>query len=110
MNFMDKRTDIASLYACNMSPYFKLTQLLINNCHAACVLFVERVVFVSLAEAGYNFSPQSLGVVLRRHSTHGRIAFDDYVACCVRLRSLTGELPSHSNISKSTIIGYVCVL
>ena len=62
------------------------------------------VVLAAVAAAGYNFSPQSLGVVLRRHSTHGRIAFDDYVACCVRLRSLTGELPPPS---KYTIIGAV---
>ncbi|KAJ3598410.1 hypothetical protein NHX12_001920, partial [Muraenolepis orangiensis] len=44
----------------------------------------------ALISMGYNFSGQALGVILRRHSTHGRIVFDDYVACCVRLRSLTG--------------------
>ena len=40
---------------------------------------------------GYRLSPQAMNCVVKRYSTHGKITFDDYVACCVRLRSLTGE-------------------
>ncbi|CAL8339993.1 sorcin isoform X1 [Gadus morhua] len=56
----------------------------------------------ALGSMGYNFSPQSLGVVLRRHSTHGRIAFDDYVACCVRLRSLTDHFRRRDSSQQGT--------
>lgn len=33
-----------------------------------------------------------MNCIIKRYSTHGRITFDDYVACCVKLRSLTGTL------------------
>lgn len=41
--------------------------------------------------AGYNLSPQAMNVIMKRFSTHGRITFDDFIACCVKLRALTGE-------------------
>lgn len=30
--------------------------------------------------------------ITRRYSTRGKITFDDYIACCVKLRALTGML------------------
>lgn len=39
---------------------------------------------------GYRLSPQALNAVMKRYSKGGRIFFDDYVACCVKLRSVTG--------------------
>lgn len=39
---------------------------------------------------GYRLSPQTLSAIVKRYSKHGRIFFDDYVACCVKLRALTG--------------------
>ena len=38
---------------------------------------------------GYNLTPQALRVIVTRYSDTGRIKFDDFVACAVRLRMLT---------------------
>ncbi|XP_028835762.1 sorcin [Denticeps clupeoides] len=43
----------------------------------------------SVASMGYRLSPQAMNCIIKRYSTQGKITFDDYVACCVRLRSLT---------------------
>ncbi|KAM5158335.1 sorcin-like [Mantella aurantiaca] len=43
----------------------------------------------SLTSMGYRLSPQALNVITRRYSNHGRIGFDDYITCCVKLRALT---------------------
>ncbi|KTG04067.1 hypothetical protein cypCar_00037381 [Cyprinus carpio] len=37
----------------------------------------------------YRLSPQAMNCVIKRYSSNGKISFDDYVACCVKLRSLT---------------------
>uniref|UniRef100_A0A3Q4IDR4 Grancalcin n=1 Tax=Neolamprologus brichardi TaxID=32507 RepID=A0A3Q4IDR4_NEOBR len=39
---------------------------------------------------GYRISPQALNAILKRYNKGGRVFFDDYVACCVKLRALTG--------------------
>ncbi|XP_046887006.1 sorcin [Hypomesus transpacificus] len=43
----------------------------------------------SMSAMGYRVSPQALNGIIKRYSRGGRIYFDDYVACCVRLRALT---------------------
>lgn len=43
----------------------------------------------AIALMGYRLSPQTLAAIVRRYSKNGRIFFDDYVACCVKLRALT---------------------
>ncbi|XP_051872205.1 sorcin-like [Pristis pectinata] len=43
----------------------------------------------AITAMGYRLSPQGLNGIIKRYSTHGKISFDDYVACCVRLRALT---------------------
>ena len=40
---------------------------------------------------GYNLSPQALHVLVQRYSNNGRIKFDDFVSCVVRLRALTSK-------------------
>lgn len=40
---------------------------------------------------GYNLSSQAMNCIMKRYSTSGRIAFDDFVSCCVRLRALTDQ-------------------
>lgn len=49
--------------------------------------------FVSspLSVSGYRVSPQALNAIIKRYNKGGRIFFDDYVACCVKLRALTGN-------------------
>uniref|UniRef100_A0AAY5E8Y8 Sorcin n=1 Tax=Electrophorus electricus TaxID=8005 RepID=A0AAY5E8Y8_ELEEL len=45
----------------------------------------------ALSSMGYRLSPQAMNCIIKRYSCQGKITFDDYVACCVRLRSLTGK-------------------
>lgn len=43
----------------------------------------------AVSSMGYRLSPQAMNIIVKRFSTQGKICFDDYVACCVKLRSLT---------------------
>ncbi|XP_036394852.1 sorcin-like [Megalops cyprinoides] len=43
----------------------------------------------AVASMGYRLSPQAMNGIIKRYSTHGKISFDDYVACCIKLRTLT---------------------
>lgn len=45
----------------------------------------------ALVTFGYNLSPQALGGILRRYSNGGKVTFDDFVACIVKLRALTTQ-------------------
>uniref|UniRef100_A0A669C0B4 Sorcin n=1 Tax=Oreochromis niloticus TaxID=8128 RepID=A0A669C0B4_ORENI len=38
---------------------------------------------------GYNLSPQAMNCIMKRYSLNGRIPFDEFVSCAVRLRALT---------------------
>ena len=48
---------------------------------------------------GYRLSPNALNIIVKRYSTNNRITFDDFVACCVRLRALTGTVLRQTNLS-----------
>ncbi|KAM4770674.1 sorcin-like [Rhinophrynus dorsalis] len=43
----------------------------------------------TLGTMGYRLIPQALNNITKRYSSLGRIGFDDYIACCVKLRALT---------------------
>lgn len=43
----------------------------------------------ALESMRFRLSPQSLNAIAKRYGINGRITFDDYVACCVKLRALT---------------------
>ncbi|XP_061918612.1 sorcin-like isoform X2 [Entelurus aequoreus] len=43
----------------------------------------------AITSMGYNMSPHAMNAIMRRYSTNGRIPFDDFVCCFVRLRALT---------------------
>ena len=43
----------------------------------------------ALVTFGYSLNPMALGIILRRYSTDGRVAFDAFVSLCVRLKALT---------------------
>uniref|UniRef100_A0A8C2P258 EF-hand domain-containing protein n=1 Tax=Capra hircus TaxID=9925 RepID=A0A8C2P258_CAPHI len=45
----------------------------------------------AIAAMGYRLSPQTVTTIVKRYSKNGRIFFDDYVACCVKLRALTDK-------------------
>lgn len=48
----------------------------------------------AIASFGYTLSPNALMVLVNRYSTGGRIGFDDFVSCVVRLRALTTTFQS----------------
>lgn len=43
----------------------------------------------AITAMGYRLSPHTLNAIVKRYSKNGRVFFDDYVACCVKLRALT---------------------
>ncbi|EAW76911.1 sorcin, isoform CRA_b [Homo sapiens] len=43
----------------------------------------------ALTTMGFRLSPQAVNSIAKRYSTNGKITFDDYIACCVKLRALT---------------------
>ncbi|KAM6945555.1 sorcin-like [Aplochiton taeniatus] len=43
----------------------------------------------AISSMGYRVGPQTLNAIIKRYSKAGRIYFDDYVACAVKLRALT---------------------
>lgn len=45
----------------------------------------------AIASMGYNLSPQAMNVIVKRFSTNNRITFDEFIACCVKLRALTDQ-------------------
>ncbi|XP_072249850.1 sorcin [Leuresthes tenuis] len=45
----------------------------------------------AIASMGYNLSPQAMNCIMKRYSISGRIPFDGFVNCSVRLRALTDQ-------------------
>ncbi|XP_062843574.1 sorcin [Trichomycterus rosablanca] len=43
----------------------------------------------AVTSMGYRLNPQVMNCIVKRYSNKGNITFDDYVACCVKLRALT---------------------
>jgi hypothetical protein len=64
--------------------------LMKNQCSCVLRVFGFRSFNLSISILGYRLSPQTLSAIAKRYSKNGRIFFDDYVACCVKLRALTG--------------------
>ncbi|KAM4736661.1 sorcin-like [Anableps anableps] len=45
----------------------------------------------AITTMGYSLSPQAMNCIMKRYSNNGRIPFDEFVSCCVRLRALTDQ-------------------
>ncbi|KAM9353824.1 sorcin [Symphorus nematophorus] len=45
----------------------------------------------AISAMGYNLSPQAMNIIMKRYSTQGRITFDEFMSCCIRLRALTDQ-------------------
>ncbi|TSK62560.1 Grancalcin [Bagarius yarrelli] len=58
---------------------------------------------ISGTYARYRVSPQALGCIIKRFSRGGRIYFDDYVACCVKLRALTENFRMRDVMQQGTV-------
>lgn len=56
----------------------------------------------AIASWGYNLTPQALNIIVKRYSDSGRIKFDDFVSCAMRLRMLT----DHFRRRDTTQTGY----
>ncbi|XP_054864582.1 grancalcin isoform X2 [Amphiprion ocellaris] len=55
------------------------------------------------AVAGYRVSPQALNAIIKRYNKGGRIFFDDYVACCVKLRALTDNFRRRDTMQQGSV-------
>lgn len=62
----------------------------------------------ALSTFGYNLSAQAQGAMVRHFATDGKIGFDSFVACCVKLRVLTSKLKSFIHISSKYV--YISVV
>lgn len=45
----------------------------------------------AITSMGFNLSPQAMNIIMKRYSLGGRIVFDEFVSCCVKLRALTDQ-------------------
>uniref|UniRef100_UPI00358F8C44 sorcin-like n=1 Tax=Myxine glutinosa TaxID=7769 RepID=UPI00358F8C44 len=61
--------------------------------------------FTRNADAGYRLSNHTIGAVVKRFSRDGKIFFDDYVACCVKLRALTDRFKER-DVSQQAIVNF----
>ncbi|MED6250107.1 hypothetical protein ATANTOWER_024836, partial [Ataeniobius toweri] len=52
---------------------------------------------------GYHISPQALNAIIKRYNKGGRIYFDDYVACCVKLRTLTDNFRRRDTMQQGSV-------
>uniref|UniRef100_I0FQL4 Grancalcin n=2 Tax=Macaca TaxID=9539 RepID=I0FQL4_MACMU len=52
---------------------------------------------------GYRLSPQTITTIVKRYSKNGRIFFDDYVACCVKLRALTDFFRKRDHLQQGSV-------
>ncbi|NP_001091359.1 sorcin L homeolog [Xenopus laevis] len=59
----------------------------------------------ALGAMGYRLSPQALNNIAKRYSTNGRITFDDYITCCVKLRALT-DLFRRRDVSQQGVVNF----
>ncbi|NXS41314.1 SORCN protein, partial [Balaeniceps rex] len=59
----------------------------------------------ALMNMGFRLSPQAVTAITRRYSTRGKITFDDYIACCVKLRALT-ECFRRRDISQQGFVNF----
>lgn len=57
----------------------------------------------AITTMGYRVSPQALNGIIKRYSKNGRIFFDDYVSCCVKLRSLTENFRRRDTLQQGAV-------
>ncbi|XP_030008288.1 grancalcin isoform X2 [Sphaeramia orbicularis] len=57
----------------------------------------------AIGAMGYRISPQALNGIVKRYSKNGRIFFDDYVACCVKLRALTENFRRRDTMQQGSV-------
>lgn len=58
----------------------------------------------AISAMGYRVSPQALNAIVKRYSKGGRIFFDDYVACCVKLRALTDNFRRRDTMHQGSVM------
>ena len=56
----------------------------------------------TLTGFGYRLSPPCLGILMARYGSNGRVAFDDFVALCVKLRVLTQQFQARDTQRNGT--------
>ncbi|XP_077571683.1 sorcin-like [Stigmatopora nigra] len=58
----------------------------------------------AISSMGYRISPQALNAIIKRYNKGGRIYFDDYVACCVKLRALTDHFRRRDTRQQGSVL------
>lgn len=58
----------------------------------------------AITSMGYRVSQQTLNGIIKRYSRGGRIYFDEYVACCVKLRALTDNFRRRDAMNQGSIM------
>ncbi|KAA0713204.1 Grancalcin [Triplophysa tibetana] len=56
-----------------------------------------------ITNMGYRITPQALNCIIKRYSRSGKIYFDDFVACCVKLRSLTDNFRKRDSMQQGVV-------
>ncbi|XP_072274351.1 grancalcin [Pyxicephalus adspersus] len=57
----------------------------------------------AILSMGYRLNAPTLNSIVKRYSKSGRIFFDDYVACCVKLRALTDVFRRRDNMQQGMV-------
>ncbi|KAM5152610.1 grancalcin [Mantella aurantiaca] len=57
----------------------------------------------AIMSMGYRLNPSTLNAIVKRYSKSGRIFFDDYVACCVKLRALTDVFRRRDSMQQGVV-------
>ncbi|KAM4537760.1 sorcin-like [Fundulus diaphanus] len=57
----------------------------------------------AISAMGHRISPQALNAIIKRYNKGGRIYFDDYVACCVKLRTLTENFRRRDTMQQGSV-------
>ncbi|KAM9328036.1 sorcin-like [Pholidichthys leucotaenia] len=57
----------------------------------------------AISSMGYRISPHALNALMKRYNKGGRIYFDDYVACCVKLRALTDNFRRRDTMQQGSV-------
>ncbi|XP_028672951.1 sorcin-like [Erpetoichthys calabaricus] len=56
----------------------------------------------AITSMGFRLSPQAMNIIVKRYGLNGKIGFDDYMACCIRLRTLTDSFRKRDQAQQGT--------
>ncbi|XP_037684532.1 sorcin-like [Choloepus didactylus] len=57
----------------------------------------------ALTTMGFRLSPQTVNSIAKLYSTNGKITFDDYITCCIKLRALTDSFRRRNTAEQGVV-------